>query len=310
MNYIRHLSNFFNRVASDTRLNPTHISLYMAIFQYWNANHFRNPISVSRQDLMRLSKIAAKATYHKCIKDLHNLGYLDYQPSFNPVTGSSIFMIDFQLGRLKSEQVSTQTTPNNEPLIPESSSNAEPVQNLSQPNTEPVQNSGGTNNNPLNATEAVEQGKNTTPDQQTGRSKNEQAKSPLSNINNIINILDNIERGSSTENGTGSKNEVVVKVSKNKAKIVEINGQKVPPATLAEIKQFFLKENSTEREAQKFFNYFQSNGWKVGGRTPMKDWQAAARNWILKIPEFAPTKQTPSASQLHTQANKNYSEPL
>ena len=117
MNYIRHLSNFFQRVAYDSRLNPTHVSLYMAIFQYWNANHFRNPISVCRQDLMRISKIASKATYHKCIKDLHNFQYFDYQPSYNPFTGSSIYMFEFQLiGRPKSEQPLTKTISNNEQL--------------------------------------------------------------------------------------------------------------------------------------------------------------------------------------------------
>lgn len=324
MNYIRHLSNFFSRVASDSRLNPTHVSLYMAIFQYWNTNHFQNPISVCRQDLMRISKISAKATYHKCIKDLHNLRYLDYQPSFNPVTGSSIFMFDFQLtGRPKSEQVSTdtvsnneqanaETVPNNEPLSSKSSSNIELVQNLSQPNNEPVQNSGGTNNSPLNTVEAVEQGKTTPPDHQTGRLKNKPVHAPLSNINNIINILDNIEGESCTENVTGSKNEVVVKLTKNQAKIVEIDGQKIPFATLSEIKEFFLSENNTELEAKKFYNHYQSNGWKIGGRTPMKDWKASARNWMLKIPEFTPTQQarTPQAGNLAVTTTKNYSEPL
>lgn len=31
-------------------------------------------------------------------------------------------------------------------------------------------------------------------------------------------------------------------------------------------------------EAEKFFNYYESNGWKVG-KNPMKSWQAALRNW-------------------------------
>lgn len=31
-------------------------------------------------------------------------------------------------------------------------------------------------------------------------------------------------------------------------------------------------------EAQRFWDYYQSNGWKVG-RNPMKDWKAAVRNW-------------------------------
>jgi hypothetical protein len=31
-------------------------------------------------------------------------------------------------------------------------------------------------------------------------------------------------------------------------------------------------------EAQRFWDYYESNGWKVG-RNPMKDWKAAVRNW-------------------------------
>jgi hypothetical protein len=33
-------------------------------------------------------------------------------------------------------------------------------------------------------------------------------------------------------------------------------------------------------EAAKFFDHFTANGWKVGGKSPMKDWRAAARNWL------------------------------
>ena len=45
MNYITHLTGFFDRAGKDYRLNSTHISLYMAIFQMWNVNRFKNPIS-------------------------------------------------------------------------------------------------------------------------------------------------------------------------------------------------------------------------------------------------------------------------
>ena len=34
-------------------------------------------------------------------------------------------------------------------------------------------------------------------------------------------------------------------------------------------------------EAEKFFNYYESNGWRVGSNK-MKDWQAAARGWLLR----------------------------
>jgi replication initiation and membrane attachment protein DnaB len=81
MNYIKHLTGFFEKVAVDKALNPTHVSLYMSLFQFWNCNRFKNPISISRDELMRISKISSKATYHKCLKNLHSLGYIKYEPS-------------------------------------------------------------------------------------------------------------------------------------------------------------------------------------------------------------------------------------
>lgn len=79
------------------------------------------------------------------------------------------------------------------------------------------------------------------------------------------------------------------------------------PKSHKEVTQFFEAQGSTQIEAEKFFNYFQSNGWKVGGRAPMKDWQAAARNWILNASKFQPA---PKPSPLHASTNKNYNEPL
>jgi hypothetical protein len=68
-----------------------------------------------------------------------------------------------------------------------------------------------------------------------------------------------------------------------------------------------------ELEAQKFFNYFSSNGWLVGGKTPMVDWQAAAQNWILNSINFNNNSDTTPSHQrqnLNTTTDKNYAEPL
>jgi hypothetical protein len=79
------------------------------------------------------------------------------------------------------------------------------------------------------------------------------------------------------------------------------------PGTLDEVKKYFEEQKSNQQEAEKFFNYFQSNGWKVGGRAPMQDWHAAARNWILNSSKFEHKKTN---QNLHTSSDKNYSEPL
>jgi hypothetical protein len=41
----------------------------------------------------------------------------------------------------------------------------------------------------------------------------------------------------------------------------------------------YFTEKEHMGEAEKFFNYYESNGWKVG-KNPMKNWKAAANNWI------------------------------
>tara|TARA_R110000737_G_scaffold271423_2_gene278492 strand:- start:1033 stop:1824 length:792 start_codon:yes stop_codon:yes gene_type:complete len=41
----------------------------------------------------------------------------------------------------------------------------------------------------------------------------------------------------------------------------------------------FESKGSNSNEAEKFFNYYESNGWKVG-KNPMKNWKAAAANWL------------------------------
>ena len=95
MNYIKHLTGFFEKVVIDKALNPTHVSLYMALFQFWNCNRFKNPISINRDEVMRISKISSKATYHKCLKNLHSLGYINYEPSYNPFKGSHVILFNF-----------------------------------------------------------------------------------------------------------------------------------------------------------------------------------------------------------------------
>lgn len=47
--------------------------------------------------------------------------------------------------------------------------------------------------------------------------------------------------------------------------------------TVEEI-EAFCKEKKYTVNAQQFFNYYESNGWKIG-RNAMKSWQAAVQNW-------------------------------
>lgn len=95
VNYIHHLKGVFLLFSKDNRLNPTHISLYFAFFQLWNHNRFPLQFYVNREEVMKLSKIGSKSTYHRCIKELDHYKYLVYNPSHNPFKGSQIKMLIF-----------------------------------------------------------------------------------------------------------------------------------------------------------------------------------------------------------------------
>jgi len=125
MNYIKLLNAAFEKFYFDDRLNPTHISLYMALFQEWNSSRFADEFYVNRRDLMRAAKIGSKSTYHRCVTDLDSWLYLSYFPSNNPYKGSKIKMSiigtsnEPDMGRYNPtlEQLAEQYHPIREPVV-------------------------------------------------------------------------------------------------------------------------------------------------------------------------------------------------
>lgn len=93
METLDQLSDFISRIASDERLKPTHVALYVALCHSWIVNRFQNCYSVSRRKIMRLSRIQSKSTYHKTILELVELGYISYHPSYHPKEGSKITLL-------------------------------------------------------------------------------------------------------------------------------------------------------------------------------------------------------------------------
>lgn len=275
MNYIKHLTGFFDKVAKDKMLNPTHVSLYIALFQFWNINRFRNPISISRDEIMRISKISSMATYHKCLKNLHALGYIKYEPSFNPYKGSHVYLFNFAED-LKPHQKKDKTTSNFEHV------------------DEQVVN------------------KLCTSDETSSEQVNEIALVPSINYTNNTNSKDDVNIENLGE--LAKKNENIIPFFKNEfAEEKEKSSAKKEKETIPlyeEVLAFFSEHSFPELEANKFYNYFKSNGWLIGGKTPMADWQAAAKNWILNVPKFINHGRTDSAKQFDTSAGKDYSEPL
>jgi hypothetical protein len=209
MNYIKQLTAVCYKFTEDDRLNASHVSIYLALFQIWNVNRFNNPISVSRMDVMKISKIGSKATYHKCLKELDYWGYIKYMPSHNPLKGSKIKMFKFET-TLEQQQELVMVQKEEQLVVPS------------------------------------------------------------------INI---------------------------KKETKQVEKRFIKPC-IEEIMEIITR---TE-EAEKFLNYYESNGWKIGGRSPMKNWRAAAKNWNINFEKFNPTVQT--SSNLHVNQEKDYEIPL
>lgn len=89
---VNELSDFFRSIREDNRITTSHISLYMALFERWNQNDFKNPVLIRRREIMQAAKIGGIATFHKCIRDLHELGYIRYSPSYDPAVKTSVRM--------------------------------------------------------------------------------------------------------------------------------------------------------------------------------------------------------------------------
>src|SRR5688572_6394453 len=92
MNKVEQLSNFLQRVTTDSNLTTTHISVCTALCAIWINSGFRNPVSVTRRRLMSAARIKSKTTYHKIIEDLSMLRYFKYSPSYNPIKGSEVYI--------------------------------------------------------------------------------------------------------------------------------------------------------------------------------------------------------------------------
>lgn len=74
---------FFRAVEEDNRILTSHISLYMALLVVASQCGQADSFGVNRRAIMKVSKINGLATYHKCIRDLHDFGYVNYKPSHN-----------------------------------------------------------------------------------------------------------------------------------------------------------------------------------------------------------------------------------
>ena len=287
MNYIKTLTHFYNRIQYDPEIAPSQIALYLALFQCWNKHRFENPIHIIRDEVMRLSKITSKSTYHRSMNILHNNGYIIYEPSYNPYMGSKVYFQDLS----KPISKGNITEPKKNKLI----------NNVIE---KPIKQSSSNFNNAINTAES-------TPYETPIEPIYKHINNKLENINSLCKqaqipnlIFEKNEKKNITKNQSAVKTEIVQK-EKNSAK-----KEKGKNPSLQEVINYFHEKENTSLEAEKFFYYFESNGWLVGGKTKMKNWKAAANNWMINASQYTTHSKFTSQKPLDTSINKRYDEPL
>lgn len=224
-------------VYSNDQFSPTHIALYMALFQFWNQHRFPASFTVARADLMQLAKIKSKTTYSKGLGDLEGWRYIMYQRSNNPLAKSRFTLINIW-----------------SPLWP-------------------------------NAQGAI---KYTSP-------KNGRQVGISSPVNRLAD--------QSTDTANGLALVPLNKTYKHKPKNV-----KSPPNAKSVI-EFFLEQGSKENEGLKFWNHYESLGWK-SGNTKIQNWKAAANKWLIGNRQKIKQSDDQNMDHLHTTKNKDYGKPL
>ena len=312
MNYIKHFNHWLELVAVDDRLSSSHISVYVALFQLWNKNRFPKKISVFRNEVMMVSKIGSTKTYYKCLHALHQFGYINYRPSYNPLKGSVIVM----------EDLSAMTV---EDDFFENSGNAEGIASkkiLNRHDTTQVQ-----------------------PGQKTPGSYSKSAIGPTQLVTplytNNINRLNSKQRERRTHAQKGLEENFYEQKSKTSSKKTLTENSKTTSAfptgtrsesdkqipdgfskpSLNEVEDFFscklsgtylnqaLASVDRKMEAGKFFYHYENNGWKIGGKVPMQNWKSACRSWVAKIPFFSKNERI-KPNALHVYQDDHYDEPL
>ena len=76
--------------------------------------------------------------------------------------------------------------------------------------------------------------------------------------------------------------------------------KKFSPPKLNEVEEYFylkgLRGDQIIIEAEKFYNFYEANGWKVG-KNKMQKWKAAGTGWLSRMKEFNSSKQLSKEQQ-------------
>jgi uncharacterized protein YdaU (DUF1376 family) len=104
-----------------------------------------------------------------------------------------------------------------------------------------------------------------------------------------------------------AKHNLMEDVNENENEDININKSKCTFDQVYEYMAIRIGKENAKLEAEKFVNYYTSNGWKVG-KNPMKSWGAAANNWITNTKQYAKgtTNNKPKLNKHELENLRNY----
>lgn len=106
-------------------------------------------------------------------------------------------------------------------------------------------------------------------------------------VNNNWQGMSKIDTGGIAEIDTNNKREIYI----NKDSLYRDGSSHFQKPSLSEVAAY-CRERANKVDPEQFYNFYESNGWKVG-KNPMKDWHAAVRTWEKREKEVAPRKREP-----------------
>jgi hypothetical protein len=284
------MNGFFARSAGDMRLSSYHLSLYLALFQQWNAQRFCEQFVITRAETMELSRLGSVNTYARCMKELSEWGYIRYIPSSNIHSGSRVTCIRFDTASDTAGNTASDT------------------------GTDTSRNTG------ISCDLKSDIGRNTASSEIEGAGlKNDTARSTATDTASDT-LLINIKNKNKQEEESSERNS---KENSDKNQEKENLGERKNPGNNYEskfqipefelIRQFFVLNQSSTDEAQKFYSRYQSSGWKTADMKTIVSWQAIARKWIENNQNNQADERELNqvrTGKLNVAVNKNYNEPL
>jgi hypothetical protein len=83
------IGDFFDTVADDPRVLPSHIVLYLGLVNVWQHQECPEEFEIVSADLMRMVKLS-RETFRRRLVELKSFGYIGYEAAGNQFAKAAI----------------------------------------------------------------------------------------------------------------------------------------------------------------------------------------------------------------------------